>query len=165
MKTMLKEDAGLPRRLLYTLAVISGVSVANLYYNQPLLDMIRQDLGISTLAANHIALYSQAGYALGLLFLIPLADLVSRRRILLAVFALLILSLAATAAASDIRAIHGFSLVIGICSVAVLHPARGAILPPRGEKPQRGHRPLGTSHGNPRLARGERRRGRMARVA
>lgn len=117
MKTMLKEDAGLPRRLLYTLAVISGVSVANLYYNQPLLDMIRQDLGISTLAANHIALYSQAGYALGLLFLIPLADLVSRRRILLAVFALLILSLAATAAASDIRAIHGFSLVIGICSV------------------------------------------------
>lgn len=84
---MLKEDAGLPRRLLYTLAVISGVSVANLYYNQPLLDMIRQDLGISTLAANHIALYSQAGYALGLLFLIPLADLVSRRRILLAVFA------------------------------------------------------------------------------
>ena len=72
---MLKEDAGLPRRLLYTLAVISGVSVANLYYNQPLLDMIRQDLGISTLAANHIALYSQAGYALGLLFLIPLADL------------------------------------------------------------------------------------------
>ncbi len=41
MKTMLKEDAGLPRRLLYTLAVISGVSVANLYYNQPLLDMIR----------------------------------------------------------------------------------------------------------------------------
>lgn len=41
----------------------------------------------------------------------------SRRRILLAVFALLILSLAATAAASDIRAIHGFSLVIGICSV------------------------------------------------
>ena len=99
---MLKEDAGLPRRLLYTLAVISGVSVANLYYNQPLLDMIRQDLGISTLAANHIALYSQAGYALGLLFLIPLADLVSRRRILLAVFALLILSLAATSGRSTV---------------------------------------------------------------
>ena len=61
MKTMLKEDAGLPRRLLYTLAVISGVSVANLYYNQPLLDMIRQDLGISTLAANRCRSAPESG--------------------------------------------------------------------------------------------------------
>ena len=117
MKTMLKEDAGLPRRLLYTLAVISGVSVANLYYNQPLLDMIRQELGVSTLAANHIALFAQCGYALGLLFLIPLADLYSRRRILLIDFSLLILALLLTAAASQIRTIHLCSFVIGVCSV------------------------------------------------
>ena len=117
MKLQLKEGAGFPNSLLYMLAVIAGVSVANLYYNQPLLDMIRQELGVSTLAANHIALFAQCGYALGLLFLIPLADLYSRRRILLIDFSLLILALLLTAAASQIRTIHLCSFVIGVCSV------------------------------------------------
>ena len=117
MKSLLKEGAGFPNRLLYTLAVIAGVSVANLYYNQPLLDMIRQELGITTIAANHIALYAQCGYALGLLFLIPLADLYSRRRILLIDLTSLVLALFATALASNISAIHFCSFVIGICSV------------------------------------------------
>lgn len=116
MKAMLKEGAGLSNGLLCTLAVIAGVSVANLYYNQPLLDMLRQDLGTTTLAANHVALFSQLGYALGLLFIIPLADLFSRRRIVLVNFLLLAVSLLAIATASDIRVIHGFSLVTGVCS-------------------------------------------------
>lgn len=117
MEIRLKAGAGFPNRLLYTLAVIAGVSVANLYYNQPLLDMIRQEMGTSTLAANHIALFSQCGYALGLLFLIPLADLRSRRRILLVDFTLLILALIATATAPDIGVLHVSSFVIGVCSV------------------------------------------------
>ena len=117
MKWQLKEGAGFPDRLLYLLAVIAGVSVANLYYNQPLLDMIRQDLGSTTLAANHIALFAQCGYAMGLLFLIPLADLYSRRRILLTDFALLIAALLATALAPDMPTLHVSSFVIGVCSV------------------------------------------------
>lgn len=117
MKLQLKDGAGFPNSLLYMLAVVAGVSVANLYYNQPLLDMIRQELGISTFAANHIALYAQCGYALGLLFLIPLADLYSRRRILLIDFSSLILALLVTASASQIRTIHLCSFVIGVCSV------------------------------------------------
>lgn len=114
---MLKEGAGFPNSLLYTLAVIAGVSVANLYYNQPLLDMIRLDLGISTLAANHIALFSQCGYALGLIFLIPLADLYSRRRILFVDLLLLIIALISTATASSIGILLVSSFVIGVCSV------------------------------------------------
>ena len=55
--------------------------------------------------------------ALGLLFIIPLADLFSRRRIVLVNFLLLAVSLLAIATASDIRVIHGFSLVTGVCSV------------------------------------------------
>lgn len=117
MEIRLKAGAGFPNRLLYTLAVIAGVSVANLYYNQPLLDMIRQEMGTTTLAANHIALFSQCGYALGLLFLIPLADLRSRRRILLVDFTLLILALLATATAPDIGVLHVSSFIIGVCSV------------------------------------------------
>ena len=69
-------------------------------YFDPLLDMLRQDLGTTTLAANHVALFSQLGYALGLLFIIPLADLFSRRRIVLVNFLLLAVSLLAIATAS-----------------------------------------------------------------
>ena len=64
MPAMLREGAGFPRSLLLTLAVIAGVSVANLYYNQPLLEMLRTELHTTTLEANHIALYTQGGYAL-----------------------------------------------------------------------------------------------------
>ena len=114
---MLREGAGFPRSLLLTLAVIAGVSVANLYYNQPLLEMLRTELHTTTLEANHIALYTQGGYALGLFFIIPLADLVSRRRIVLVNFSVLVLSLLAIAAARDIRTIHLFSFLTGLCSV------------------------------------------------
>jgi len=41
MKQILKENGGLPASILWTLAIVAGISVANLYYNQPLLNMIR----------------------------------------------------------------------------------------------------------------------------
>lgn len=117
MKTLLKDGGGIPNTLLYTLAIIAGISVANLYYNQPLLEMLRQDLHASTMEANHIALYTQIGYALGLLFIIPLADLFSRKRIILANFSILVVSLLAIATAGNIYTVHVFSLLTGICSV------------------------------------------------
>lgn len=117
MKTLLRDGGGIPNTLLYTLAIIAGISVANLYYNQPLLEMLRQDLHASTMEANHIALYTQIGYALGLLFIIPLADLFSRKRIILANFSVLVVSLLAIATAGNIYTVHVFSLLTGICSV------------------------------------------------
>ena len=97
MKPILLENAGFPDRLLYTLSVIAGNSVANLYHNQPLLEMIREVLGATDLTANHIILYSQYSYALGLFFPIPTADLYCRRRIPFIGFTQLILVLLATA--------------------------------------------------------------------
>ena len=47
MKQILKENGGLPASILWTLAIVAGISVANLYYNQPLLNMIRHELGVS----------------------------------------------------------------------------------------------------------------------
>ena len=79
MKQELKENQGIPSSLLWTLAIISGVTVANIYYNQPLLNRISRDLNISEFTANLIAMFSQIGYALGLLFIIPLGDLYRRR--------------------------------------------------------------------------------------
>ena len=70
----LKENKGIERSLLLTMAVIAGLTVANCYYNQPLLEMIRHDMGVSQHEANLITVVTQIGYALGLCFLILLAS-------------------------------------------------------------------------------------------
>ena len=69
MKQPLKENGGLPASILWTLAIVAGVSVANIYYIQPLLNMIRHELGISEFRTNLIAMVTQIGYAAGLLFI------------------------------------------------------------------------------------------------
>ena len=117
MKYTLLENQGFPKKLLYTLAVIAGISVANLYYNQPLLDVIREELNCSEIDTNHIALFTQIGYALGLFFIIPLGDLYSRKRITLTCFTLLVFSLLCIAYAKNIFYIHAASVVTGACSV------------------------------------------------
>lgn len=81
MKTELKENGGLPAHILWTLAIVAGVSVANLYYNQPLLNVIRHELGVSEFKTNLIAMITQVGYAIGLLFIVPLGDLYRRKRL------------------------------------------------------------------------------------
>ena len=63
MNAELKENAGLPAHILWTLAIVAGISVANLYYNQPLLNLMRADLGVSDFQANLIAMITQIGCA------------------------------------------------------------------------------------------------------
>ena len=58
MTVELKENGGLPARILWTLAIVAGVSVANIYYNQPLLNVIGRDLGVSEFSSNLIAMPS-----------------------------------------------------------------------------------------------------------
>lgn len=117
MKVELKENDGLPAHILWTLAIVAGISVANLYYNQPLLNVIRHELGVSEFKTNLIAMITQVGYALGLLFIVPLGDLFQRKKIILINFFLLIFSLLAIAIAPNIYIIWTASLVTGICSM------------------------------------------------
>lgn len=117
MKQLLKENGGLPASILWTLAIVAGISVANLYYNQPLLNMIRQELGVSEFKTNLIAMVTQIGYAIGLLFIVPLADLYQRKKIILTNFAILILSLLSIAFGKNIHLILIASFFTGICSV------------------------------------------------
>ena len=117
MKQTLKENGGLPPLILWTLSIVAGISVANLYYNQPLLNMIRHDLDVSEFTTNLIAMVTQIGYALGLLFVVPLADMYKRKKIIVTNFALLVLSLLCIATAPNIHIILTASLFTGICSV------------------------------------------------
>lgn len=117
MKQVLKENGGLPPLILWTLSIVAGISVANLYYNQPLLNMIRQELNVSEFTTNLIAMVTQIGYALGLLFVVPLADMYKRKKIIITNFSILTMSLLSIALAPNIHVILIASLFTGICSM------------------------------------------------
>jgi len=70
---------GIPPRLVWVMAVATGVAVSNNYYAQPLLAVIAGDLHLSHGVAGLIVTVAQAGYAAGLIFILPLGDLVERR--------------------------------------------------------------------------------------
>jgi len=72
----------LRRRLVLVMAVATGTAVANNYYAQPLLPDIGRSLHLSSGVAGLMVTVAQLGYALGLVFLLPLGDLVERRRLI-----------------------------------------------------------------------------------
>lgn len=113
----LKENGGIERSLLLTMAVIAGLTVANCYYNQPLLEMIRHDIGVSQHEANLITVVTQIGYAFGLFFLIPMGDLYSRRRIIVVNMTVAAIMAVVIAVAHKVWIIWGASLLLGACSV------------------------------------------------
>lgn len=117
MRQKLVENQGVPASLLWVLAIIAGLSVANIYYNQPLLNRISADLGVTEFAANLVPMVTQVGYALGLLFIIPLGDLYKRRTIIVADFVLLAIATYSIALSPSLDYVLAASLVTGICSV------------------------------------------------
>lgn len=68
--------------LVWLFAIASGLSVANVYYAQPLLDTLAQEFDISHAAVGGMVTATQVGCAMALLFLVPLGDQIDRRRLM-----------------------------------------------------------------------------------
>jgi predicted MFS family arabinose efflux permease len=102
-----------------TLAAACGLLVANIYYAQPLIAEIARSLGLATGAAGLIVTMSQIGYGVGLLFVVPLGDLVENRRLILISVALSAVALACAAFAPSASVFLACAAVIGLGSVAV----------------------------------------------
>jgi predicted MFS family arabinose efflux permease len=100
-------------------AFCCGVIVANLYYAQPIIGLIAPDIGLSATTASLTVSLTQVGYAIGLFFIVPLADLVENRRLLIATTLLSAISLAVATVVRDAGVFLLVSLLIGFASVSV----------------------------------------------
>jgi predicted MFS family arabinose efflux permease len=107
----------LDRRLVLLLAASCGVSVANLYYAQPVLDNIARSFTTSSATAGLVVTFAQIGYAAGLTLLVPLGDLVARRRLVPLVYLITAGGLAVSAAAPGVGVLIGVAVVVGAGSV------------------------------------------------
>ena len=101
-------------RLVLLLASGAGLSVASLYYSQPMLGILAADIGVSAVNIGFVPTLTQLGYALGILLLAPLGDRHDRRNIILIKAALLVMSLLAAAISPSLSILLVASLAIGL---------------------------------------------------
>ena len=109
--------AGIQRRLVLLLAVTAGVAVASNYYAQPLLAIIAHHLNAGRRATSLLVTASQLGYALGLAAIVPLGDLLERRRLITGLLSVSAIGLLAAAFSPNLAVLVVASLIVGLTSV------------------------------------------------
>lgn len=107
----------LSRRLTLLLAAASGVAVANIYYNQPMLADIAATLHVPVHRIGYVATATQIGYAAGMPLFIPLGDFVERRRLVVCLFLAVSLALAGAALSPNLLSLVLTSFLIGVSTV------------------------------------------------
>jgi len=100
--------------LLMLMAVACGVFVANVYYNQPILELLQQAFPRAVGLVNLVPTATQLGFACGLFFLVPLGDRIDRRKLILWQAAVLIVALVCLAAAPNAWSLVIASAIVGI---------------------------------------------------
>ncbi|WP_198683289.1 MFS transporter [Peristeroidobacter agariperforans] len=95
------------------------MSVANIYYAQPLLDSISAAFAISPASIGLVVTLTQVGYALGLLFIVPLGDLVDRRKLAVGQTFLSAIALVVVGTAHRASVLFGAMIVVGLLAVVV----------------------------------------------
>jgi predicted MFS family arabinose efflux permease len=110
---------GMSRTTTLVFAVAAGLSVANIYYAQPLLDAMADDFGIPPAAIGLVVTLTQIGYALGLIFIVPLGDLLDRRRLIVVQGILSAAALVAAATARTEAVLFAGMVMVGLAAVVV----------------------------------------------
>lgn len=119
MKTASVPQENMPRSLVLLFAAASGLSVANVYYAQPLLDTLALDFHINHAAIGGVITATQVGCALALLLLVPMGDRVERRCLMLAQLAALVGVLAVVSLARSTTVLMAGMLGIGLLGTAM----------------------------------------------
>jgi len=112
-------DAPMPRLMVLLFALACGVSVANVYYAQPLLDALAAEFGFTQGAVGVVVSATQIGSALALIFVVPLGDLLDRRRLMLSQLVLLFGALIGIGMASSPTLLLLGMLALGLFGTAM----------------------------------------------
>ena len=113
------------------LAVGAGLSVAALYYSQPMLGELQADIGVGAREVGLVPTLTQLGYAAGIFLLAPLGDRYDRRRIILAKAAALVVALLVAGASSALPLLLAASLAVGLAATMAqdIVPAAATLAP------------------------------------
>jgi len=118
-KSIIPKVKGLSTLQVTVMAVAAGASVANIYYNQPILKDIATTFNVNESKAGSISMLSQIGYGIGLFFLIPLGDKTDKKKLILLLLMLLCVALGLITFSQNITQVWILSVAIGILSVSV----------------------------------------------
>ncbi|RPD42212.1 MFS transporter [Chitinophaga barathri] len=119
------------------MALCTGLIVANIYYSQPLLVLISREFNVSESNAGQVTFFTQIGYAMGLLFCVPLGDKLERRGQILVMTGLAVAALFAAAMSVNIGMLKVMGFVIGFTSIVpqlILPLAAGLVEPSKRGK-------------------------------
>jgi predicted MFS family arabinose efflux permease len=109
----------MPSWMTMLFAIAAGLLAANVYYSQPIAELIAASLGFSSSATGLIVAFTQAGFGIGLFLIVPLGDLMENRRLVLTLTAVTALALLTTAISAAPTAYLASALLVGLGSVAV----------------------------------------------
>lgn len=107
-------DASTPMGVLMLLAICAGLGVANVYYLQPGLSLVQSDFGITPEQVGWLPTATQLSYALGMLLLAPLGDIIQRRKLILIKATLLVIALIVAWASGSIGSLIIASVFVGL---------------------------------------------------
>ncbi|MGP4015788.1 MFS transporter [Saccharopolyspora sp. 5N708] len=115
------------RTLMILFAIASGAAVGSLYYAQPLLDIIARDLHVGEGTAGLLVTATQLGYAVGILFIVPLGDRHNRRNLVPLMMVLSAVALVGCAVAPNIVLLTVALVAVGLTTVSgqILVPFAG----------------------------------------
>ncbi|TWF38878.1 putative MFS family arabinose efflux permease [Chitinophaga polysaccharea] len=107
----------LSRWNILVMALCTGLIVANIYYSQPLLVLMSEEFGVTESNAGQVTFFTQLGYALGLLFCVPLGDKLERKSQIVVMTLAAVVALVAAAKSVNITMLKVTGLMIGFTSV------------------------------------------------
>jgi len=127
------QNESLSTPLVFTLAAGAGLSVASIYYSQPMLDIISKQFNAGIGAVGMVPMLTQAGYALGILLLAPLGDRHDRRTIIFIKGLLLVAALLLCGFSGGLSALLIASFITGLTATVAqdIVPASAALAPER----------------------------------
>jgi len=117
MTSRTTEKPHLKNSTLWVMTVATGLIVANLYYNQPLLSDIANTYHVKSGKAGQVSMVTQIGYAAGMLLIAPLADMFKRKRLMIIDFAFVIVALIVAGSATNINVLLVASFFVGVFSL------------------------------------------------